>query len=73
MSSRSAALRKRVEQWLRAEPFLRRQRVRDICNADTQASVAWFDAVSRSLGPATHRRDSGLVEQQRLFARLRRR
>ncbi len=70
--SASAALRERVEQWRRAEPVLRGQRVRDIRNADTQASVAWFDGVFRSLGPATARRDHGLVEQQRLFAKLRR-
>ncbi len=66
-----AALRERVAQWRRAEPVLRAQRARDILNADTQASVAWFDGVFRSLGPDTVRQDRGLVEQQRLFTRLR--
>ncbi|MCC5807985.1 MAG: hypothetical protein JJU00_16785 [Opitutales bacterium] len=68
----AAALRERIEQWRRAEPVLRGQRERDIRNADTQASVAWFDGVFRALGPDTSRRDLGLVEQQRLFAKLRR-
>ncbi len=65
------AIRERIAQWRRAEPTLQAQRQRDIRNADTQAAVAWFDGVSRALGADTTRQDRGLVEQQRLFARLR--
>ena len=67
------AIRERIEQWRCAEPVLRAQRDRDIRRADTQAAVAWFDGVFRALGPDASRQDRGLVEQQRLFARLRRR
>lgn len=70
--SEQAAIRERMEQWKRAGPVLRAQREEDIRNADTQASVEWFDGVFRALGPDLERQDRGLVEQQRWFARLRR-
>lgn len=67
----TAAIRRRIEQWRRAAPVLQAQREQDIRNADTQAAIAWFDGISRTLAPDTTRRDRGLVEQQRLFAKLR--
>ncbi len=70
-AAQEQAIRERLQQWLRAEPVLQRQRKADIRNADTQSSVAWFDGISRALGPDTNRFDQGLVEQQRWFTRAR--
>ncbi len=60
-------IRRWVNAWERAGPLLEAQRVRDLCEADTQSSVAAFSAVSRWLGPDSSRSDFGLIEQQRWF------
>ncbi len=70
-AAQEQAIRERLQQWRRAEPVLRRQREVDIRNADTQSAVAWFDGISRALGPDTNRFDQGLVEQQRWFSKAR--
>ena len=66
----------RVRQWLRnweaAVPVLEELRAEAIRNSDTAAAIEQlsdaFESARRHYPPAT---TSGLVEQQRLFARLR--
>jgi hypothetical protein len=67
----------RIRQWLRnweeAAPVLERLREEAIRSADTAAAIEQlsdaFESARLHFPPAT---TSGLVEQQRLFARLRR-
>ena len=66
----------RVRQWIRnweaAEPVLEELRAEAIRNSDTAAAIEQlsdaFESARRHWTPST---TSGLVEQQRLFARLR--
>jgi hypothetical protein len=62
-----------VEAWKRAAPELERMRCEEIRRADTESAIPVFDGLFESAieanppGPMC-----GLVEQQRLFGRLRR-
>lgn len=62
-----------VEAWKRAAPELERMRREEIRRADTESAIPVFDGLFESAieanppGPMC-----GLVEQQRLFGRLRR-
>ena len=65
-------VRRWVENWRQAGPELERLRAEEIRNSDTAAAIEQlsdaFESARREWSaPAT----SGLVEQQRLFARLR--
>ena len=68
--------RRRMRQWVRnwqaTGPVLERLRAEAIRNADTAAAIEQlsdaFESARRQCPPAT---TSGLVEQQRWFARLR--
>lgn len=61
-----------VNAWRTAGPELERQREADVRMIDTQTALAGlsdcFELARRQLSP---RPDSGLVEQQRLFRKLR--
>lgn len=62
-----------VARWRRVGPLLERQREEDVRRSNTVADVAsfgrlWIEAVRTSPPDST----SGLVEQQRWFAKLRR-
>ena len=61
-----------VKAWRTAGPELERQREADVQTTDTQSALAGlsdcFELARRQLSP---RSDSGLVEQQRLFRKLR--
>lgn len=65
------AVKESVAAWRRAAPILERVRDEDIRAADTISAIAAFQgmalAKARTHPPAS---TSGLVEQQRLFARL---
>ena len=65
-------IRRWLAGWQTAGPILERLRVEAIRNSDTAAAIeqlsdAFESALRHYLPPAT----SGLVEQQRIFARLR--
>ena len=67
-----AALRAYAARWQRAAPLLDAQRDEDVRRTDTPAAIAsfarlWHLALAQSPPPDT----SGLVEQQRLFRKLR--
>jgi hypothetical protein len=69
----TAALRAYAARWQRAAPLLGAQRDEDVRRTDTAASIAsfarlWHQAIRLHPPQDT----SGLVEQQRLFAKLRR-
>jgi len=64
-------IRRSAAAWERAGPILEEERKRAIRSADTAASIRWFDTIFRHLGP-DRRESSGLLEQQRLFAKVRR-
>ena len=66
----------RVRQWIRnweaAVPVLERLRAEEIRNSDTAAAIEQLnDAFESARRHWTPRATSGLVEQQRLFAKLR--
>jgi len=65
-------VRRWVENWRQAGPELERLRAEEIRNSDTAAAIEQlsdaFESARRQWKPPT---TSGLVEQQRLFARLR--
>ena len=65
-------LKEHVERWRRVGPLLERQREEDVRRSDTVVAVSsfgrlWLDAVLAWPPNST----SGLVEQQRLFGKLR--
>lgn len=60
-----------IECWRKAGPELERMRREDIRNADTSLAIEILaDAFESALVHFPPRQDSGLVEQQRLFRRL---
>lgn len=65
-------VRRWVENWRQADRQLERLRAEEIRNSDTTAAIEQlsdaFESARRQWKPPT---TSGLVEQQRLFARLR--
>jgi hypothetical protein len=65
-------VRRWVENWRQAGPELERLRAEEIRNSDTAAAIEQlsdaFESARRQWKPPT---TFGLVEQQRLFARLR--
>jgi hypothetical protein len=65
-------LRAWVENWKKTGPELERMRYEEIRNADTRQAIEDLDGAFKSallhFPPVPH---SGLVEQQRLFRRLR--
>jgi hypothetical protein len=63
-------IRRSAAAWERARPVLEEERKRTIRSADTAESIRWFDTIFRQLGP-DRRESSGLLEQQRLFAKVR--
>ena len=66
------ALRAHVARWERAAPLLQQVRDADIRAADTVAMVACCNLLFRdALKHSPPRMDSGLVEQQRWFKKLR--
>jgi hypothetical protein len=69
--------KQRVQQWIQnwetAGPVLQRLREEAICNTDTAAAIEMLsDAFESARLHWTPPTTSGLVEQQRWFARLRR-
>ena len=67
-----SALRAYAARWQLAAPLLDAQRDEDVRRSDTAASIVsfgrlWNDAIKKSPPADT----SGLVEQQRLYAKLR--
>ena len=66
------AMRSSVARWQRAAPLLRQVRDADIRAADTVAMIACCNLLFRdALKHSPPRPDSGLVEQQRWFKKLR--
>jgi len=61
----------RVKAWARARPVLEEERRNAIINADTSRFVALCDGLLK-LAAAPSKEDSGLVEQQHVFRKLRR-
>lgn len=65
------SIRRWLDRWQTAGPVLERLRVEAIRNSDTAAAIEQlsdaFESALRHYPPAA---TSGLVEQQRLFARL---
>lgn len=61
-----------IECWRRAAPELERMRRERIRNADTGSAIELLQgAYESAIAMWALRRDSGLVEQQRLFGRAR--
>ena len=68
----TAALRAYVARWRAVAPLIDAQRDEDVRRADTVAAIAIFGRLGNdALQRAPARPDSGLVEQQRLFLKLR--
>jgi hypothetical protein len=66
------ALRRWVETWRRAGPELEEIRRREIEATDTQEAIRQIFGDGGLIDPSPASATSGLVEQQALFARLRR-
>ncbi len=65
-------VRQRIRQWQRAAPELDRIRQEEIRGADTQRAMRFFEgSVLAELKRTSASPTSGLVEQQRLFRKLR--
>lgn len=71
-STEREALRAHVVRWERAAPLLQQVRDADIRSADTASMIACSNLLFRdALKHSPSRMDSGLVEQQRWFKKLR--
>lgn len=65
-------LRRHVETWRNAEVELAEVRERELQNVNTREAVRQLFGDNTLVQDAPRQRSSGLVEQQRWFARLRR-
>jgi len=65
-------MRRWVQTWKEAGPWLEEIRRRDIENADTQVAVSMLFSEDDDSPYLPRRTTSGLVEQQAWFAKLRR-
>lgn len=67
-----ARMREYVQRWARVGPLLEAQREEDVRRSDTLSNIAAFNRLyEMALAASPPVPDSGLVEQQRLFSKLR--
>ena len=71
MSQEIEEVRKRVAAWNRAAPILEKVRQEDIRQTSTSEAIEAFSQISNALKPDTERLDTGLIEQQRWFRKIR--
>lgn len=68
-----ARMKEYVERWKRVGPLLEAQREEDVRQSDTPSNIAAFGRLyAMALAASPPLPTSGLVEQQRLFSKLRR-
>ena len=68
-----ALLKEYVDRWARVGPLLEAQREEDVRRSDTISNISAFNRLyEMALAASPPVPDSGLVEQQRLFSKLRR-
>ncbi len=72
-AERHALMKEYVERWKRLGPLLEAQREEDVRRSETVSNIAAFGRLySMALASSPPQPTSGLVEQQRLFSRIRR-